>query len=49
LNEAETQAELIDPALKASGWGVVEGSKVFFAGVALISIQLSFAFAGKMH
>jgi type I restriction enzyme R subunit len=27
-NEAETRAELIDPALKASGWGVIEGSKV---------------------
>jgi type I site-specific restriction endonuclease len=22
MNEAETRAELIDPALKASGWGV---------------------------
>ncbi|WP_202762667.1 EcoAI/FtnUII family type I restriction enzme subunit R [Bathymodiolus thermophilus thioautotrophic gill symbiont] len=28
MNEAETRAELIDPQLKASGWGVVEGSKV---------------------
>ena len=28
MNEAETRAELIDPALKASGWGVVEGTKV---------------------
>lgn len=28
MNEAETRAELIDPKLKASGWGVVEGSKV---------------------
>lgn len=27
-NEAETRAELIDPALKAAGWGVVEGSRV---------------------
>lgn len=27
-NESETRAELIDPALKASGWGAVEGSKV---------------------
>ncbi|MDZ7781912.1 MAG: hypothetical protein U5K56_02855 [Halioglobus sp.] len=25
LNEAETRAELIDPALKAAGWGGVEG------------------------
>jgi hypothetical protein len=30
---------------KANIWGLL----VFFAGVALISIQLSFAFAGKMH
>ncbi|MFH0920859.1 MAG: DEAD/DEAH box helicase family protein [Fibrobacterota bacterium] len=28
MNEAETRAEHIDPALAASGWGVVEGSKV---------------------
>ncbi|SGZ76587.1 Type I restriction-modification system, restriction subunit R [Bathymodiolus thermophilus thioautotrophic gill symbiont] len=28
MNEAETRAELIDPQLKVSGWGVVEGSKV---------------------
>jgi len=28
MNEAETRAELIDPALRANGWGVVEGSKV---------------------
>ena len=28
LNEAETRAEHIDPALKAAGWGVVEGSKI---------------------
>ena len=28
MNEAETRAELIDPKLKASGWGIVEGSKV---------------------
>jgi type I restriction enzyme R subunit len=28
MNEAETRAELIDPRLTASGWGVVEGSKV---------------------
>ncbi len=26
MNEAETRAELIDPALKAAGWGVVNGS-----------------------
>ena len=28
MNEAETRAEYIDPKLAASGWGVVEGSKV---------------------
>jgi len=28
MNEAETRAEHIDPALKASGWGVVEGSHI---------------------
>jgi len=27
MNEAETRAEHIDPALKAAGWGVVEGSR----------------------
>ena len=28
LNEEETRAELIDPQLKESGWGVVEGSRI---------------------
>jgi len=28
MNEADTRAELIDPKLKAAGWGVIEGSKV---------------------
>jgi type I restriction enzyme R subunit len=28
MNEAETRAELIDPKLKACGWGIMEGSKV---------------------
>lgn len=28
MNEAETRAELIDPKLKESGWGIVEGSKI---------------------
>ncbi|HSH49543.1 MAG TPA: DEAD/DEAH box helicase family protein [Halomonas sp.] len=28
LNEAETRAELIDPALKGAGWGVVDASRV---------------------
>ncbi len=28
MNEAETRAELIDPALKASGWGTIEHSRI---------------------
>ena len=28
MNEAETRAEYIDPALKAAGWGVREGSRI---------------------
>ncbi len=28
MNEAETRAEHIDPALKAAGWGVVDGTKI---------------------
>ena len=28
MNEAETRAEHIDPALKAAGWGVVEGRRI---------------------
>jgi len=28
MNEAETRAEHIDPALKAAGWGVVDGSHI---------------------
>lgn len=28
MNEAETRAECIDPALKAAGWGVVENSRI---------------------
>lgn len=28
MNESETRAEFIDPKLKASGWGEIEGSKV---------------------
>jgi type I restriction enzyme, R subunit len=28
MNEAETRAEHIDPALKAAGWGEVEGSRI---------------------
>ncbi len=28
MNEAETRAEHIDPALKVAGWGVVEESRI---------------------
>jgi type I restriction enzyme R subunit len=28
MNEAETRAELIDPKLRACGWGIIEGSKI---------------------
>src|SRR5208282_3409014 len=28
MNEAETRADYIDPALKAAGWGAVEGSRI---------------------
>ncbi len=28
MNEAETRAEHIDPALKLAGWGVIEGSRI---------------------
>ena len=28
MNEAETRAAHIDPALEAAGWGVVPGSRI---------------------
>jgi len=28
VNEAETRAELIDPALREAGWGVIADSRV---------------------
>src|SRR5262245_8584403 len=28
MNETQTRGEHIDPALKAAGWGIVEGSKI---------------------
>ena len=28
MNETQTRGEHIDPALKAAGWGVVEGSRI---------------------
>lgn len=36
MNEAETRAEHIDHALKAAGWGVVDGS-VFAANTILLT------------
>lgn len=41
MNEAETRAELIDPKLKACGWGIVEGSKILR--------EYSIAFAGELY
>ena len=35
----------VGKTFKSNVWALI----VFFAGVALISVQLSFAFAGKMH
>ncbi len=37
MNEAETRAELIDPKLKAAGWGVVEGSRILRERLAKIT------------
>lgn len=37
MNEAETRAEHIDPALKAAGWGVVEGSRMLREAQCVIS------------
>lgn len=28
MNQAETRADHIDPASKAAGWGVVDGSRI---------------------
>lgn len=28
MNEAETRAEYIDPALKAAGWGIMDGTRI---------------------
>jgi type I restriction enzyme R subunit len=34
MNEAETRAEHIDSALKAAGWGIVDGNTVGRVSVA---------------
>ena len=28
MNEADTRAKLIDPALRTTGWGIVEDSRI---------------------
>jgi type I restriction enzyme, R subunit len=28
MNESETRAELIDPKLKQSGWGIIDDSQI---------------------
>ena len=56
MNEAETRAEHIDPALAAAGWGVVEGSRIRreFRDIKLAVIEalkkslLHQAFAGEL-
>jgi len=48
VNEAETRAEHIDPALKAAGWGVVEGSRVLREhGITLGRLQPGISSGGK--
>jgi type I restriction enzyme R subunit len=39
LNESETRAEHIDPALKAAGWGVIDGSRIRREAITLGRIQ----------
>jgi len=38
MNEAQTRAELIDPKLKACGWGVVDGSQILREEKARITV-----------
>jgi hypothetical protein len=39
MNETETRAEYIAPALAAAGWGVVEGSRIRL-GIDAIDIEM---------
>lgn len=39
MNESETRAELIDPALKATGWGEVDASLIAAAPDLLETLQ----------
>ena len=48
MNEAETRAEHIDPALQRAGWGVVEGSRVLREhGITLGRLQPGVGSGGK--
>lgn len=50
MNEAETRAEYIDPALKATCWGVVEGCRALREhGVTLGRLQPGSGGAGQRH
>ena len=40
MTESETRAELIDPALQAAGWVVVEGSRIH--GYGIYAIDMAF-------
>jgi hypothetical protein len=46
MNEAETRAELIDPALAAAGWGVVEGSRILIGPNFLDPVLIEWATNG---
>jgi len=48
VNEAETRAELIDPALAAAGWGVVSGSRIAGVLAGLEQSLLRRAFRGEL-
>ena len=39
MNETETRAEYIDPALAAAGWGVREGSRIRL-GIYAVDIEM---------
>jgi proteic killer suppression protein len=49
MNEAKTRAELIDPALKAAGWGVVEASWVRREIISLAREQDASSPSGHIH
>ena len=49
MNEAETRAELIDPALKAAGRSVVDASRVRSEVITLVSRQGARKPSGHIH